>query len=41
MWVNFRKNLCILSEGYKTILKNLQKNVCEISTDTPESIHNL
>ncbi len=33
--------VCTLSEGLTAILKYLQKNVCEISKDTPESIHNL
>ncbi len=41
MRVNFIKNSCTLSVGFTAILKNLQKNVCEISKDTLENIHNL
>ncbi len=41
MWVDFRKNMCALSEGFMAILKNLHKNVYEIFKDTPENIHNL
>ncbi len=40
MWVNFRKNVCTLSEGFTAIFKNRQKSACEISKDTPENIHN-
>ncbi len=41
MWINFKKKLCTLSEGFTAILKNLPKHVCEVSKDTPESIYNL